>query len=458
MAAVDITPPLGVPLAGYYHARGAEGVLDPLFSKALVIREGEQSAAFVTLDLIGLTRWVTDQARAQIDKTTGIAADHVMISATHAHTGPELANRGARSAELGSDSELSRTYTDRLPELIAESVRLAHARLQETRISLAQGRCEDLAYNRRYFMRDGTTGWNPGKLNPNVVMPAGTTDPSVELLVAERPKVTGPAAAITTYVNFAMHPDTTGGTKISADWPGALGRVLASYHGSNYLALVANGTCGNLNHIDVSWAAPQGGPGEQNRIATILGASVFQTYKSLRPLHEGPLRARSQLVPIELPPLSPEQVQQAREVIANTKDDSGPNFMKLVRAYRVLDLVARNGEPHHLEVQVITLGKDVAWVGLPGEIFVELGLGLKKRSPFLQTFVVELANDNVGYVPDRRSFAEGNYEPESSRCTPGAGEKLVDAAVQLLESLYLSERHDLLEDKSGESNRRKANE
>ena len=109
MAAVDITPPLGVPLAGYYHARGAEGVLDPLFSKALVIREGEQSAAFVTLDLIGLTRWVTDQARAQIDKTTGIAADHVMISATHAHTGPELANRGARSAELGSDSELSRT-------------------------------------------------------------------------------------------------------------------------------------------------------------------------------------------------------------------------------------------------------------------------------------------------------------------------------------------------------------
>ena len=139
-------------------------------------------------------------------------------------------------------------------------------------------------------MRDGSTGWNPGKLNPNIVMPAGPTDPEVGILYADRPQANDPAQAIATYVNFSMHPDTTGGSRISADWPGALGRILAAYHGSNHLTLVANGACGNLNHVDVSWKWPNGGPGEQNRIATILGASVFQGYKGLQPVANGPLR------------------------------------------------------------------------------------------------------------------------------------------------------------------------
>ena len=110
--------------------------------------------------------------------------------------------------------------------------------------------------------------------------------------------------------------------------------------------------------------------------------------------------------------------------------------MKLVRAYRALDVAGREGKPHQVEVQVIALGKDVAWVALPGEVFVELGLAIKKRSPFAHTFVVELANENIGYIPDRRSYAEGNYEPESARCAPGSGEKLVQSALQLLSELH----------------------
>jgi hypothetical protein len=94
---------------------------------------------------------------------------------------------------------------------------------------------------------------------------------------------------VAAYVNFAMHPDTCGGSKLSADWPGALGRVLAGYHGTNHLTLVANSTCGNLNHLDTSWRWPQGTAIEQHRIATILGAAVFQTYKDLKPAAAGPL-------------------------------------------------------------------------------------------------------------------------------------------------------------------------
>ena len=106
--------------------------------------------------------------------------------------------------------------------------------------------------------------------------------------------------------------------------------------------------------------------------------------------------------------------------------------MKLVRGYRILDTAAREGKPLEVEVQVIALGNELAWVGLPGEVFVELGLAIKKNSPFKRTLLVELANGSIGYIPDRRSYAEGNYEPESARCAPGSGELLVDTALKLL--------------------------
>ena len=436
VAATDITPPLGIPMAGYYHARGADGVLDPLFSKAMVVEQEGQRIALVTLDTISITRAITDRARAEIEQTTGIRGDHVLISATHAHTGPELANRTRISSSLGGQKQIAFDYTEGLPKLIVASVRLANERLQPSRLKMAKGRGDGLAFNRRYFMRDGSTGWNPGKLNPNIVLAAGPSDPEVGILYVEKPEARGPVESLASYVNFAMHPDTTGGSKLSADWPGALGRVLAGYHGSNHLTLVANGTCGNINHLDFSWPWPQGGPGEQIRIATILGAAVFQAYKDLKPVAVGPLRARSEIVELDLLEITPQQLEGARKLVEATKDDSGANFMELVRAYRALDVAAREGKPHRVEVQAFALGRQLAWVGLPGEVFVELGLAIKQRSPFAQTYVVELANESIGYIPDRRSYAEGNYEPESARCAGGSGEKLVGVAVRLLEQLH----------------------
>lgn len=423
-------------MAGYYHERGADGVLDPLFSKAMVIDSEGQRAALVVLDIISINRTVTDQARAAIEKATGIQGDRVMISATHAHTGPELANRGRRGNEMGGQSQLAIGYTEALPGKIAESVRLAAERLQSARLSATKGRCEDLTFNRRFFMREGTVGWNPGKVNPNIVMPAGPNDPEVGVLYVETAQAGDPRQCLATYVNFAMHPDTCGGSKISADWPGALSRVLAGYHGTNHIALVANGTCGNLNHLDVSWAWPQNTAAEGNRIGTILGAAVFQAYKDLKPLAVGHLRASFAMVDLDLPAVTPTQVEEAKQILAATKNDAGPNFMKLVRSYRALDIADREGKPHRVEVQGIALGQDLAWISLPGEVFVELGLAIKKRSPFPYTFVVELANENIGYIPDRRSYAEGNYEPESARCAPGSGERLVEAACDLLTRLH----------------------
>lgn len=108
----------------------------------------------------------------------------------------------------------------------------------------------------------------------------------------------------------------------------------------------------------------------------------------------------------------------------------------MVQALKVLDVAAQNGKPHEVEVQVITLGKDVAWVSLPGEVFTELGLAIKQDSPFATTIIAELANGLLGYIPSRRAYPQGNYEVVSARCGPGSGELLVDAAVKLLKELH----------------------
>jgi hypothetical protein len=109
--------------------------------------------------------------------------------------------------------------------------------------------------------------------------------------------------------------------------------------------------------------------------------------------------------------------------------------MEQVQAYKVLDVAAREGKPWESEVQVITLGRDLAWVALGGEVFVELGLSIKAASPFKQTHVVELANGSFSYIPNRSAYAEGNYEVVSARCAEGSGEMMVTAAIRMLAEL-----------------------
>ena len=133
------------------------------------------------------------------------------------------------------------------------------------------------------------------------------------------------------------------------------------------MTLVGNGACGNINNYDFFWKWPNNGPGEQNRIGAILGASVFQAYKDLKPIGDGPIQARSEIVEFALPEISSDEVDAARKAVSATKDDRGANFMTLVRSYRALDVARREGKPHRVEVQVIALGDDVAWVSLPAK-------------------------------------------------------------------------------------------
>lgn len=440
-AQVKITPPQGTGMAGYYHFRAADGVLDDLHARALVIDDGTTRAAMITLDLIGTPRELVDAVRSEVEKSGTVPRSHVMISATHAHTGPELGDPLRLSTKTGAppvaaDSPQA-AYFKGLPALIASSVTEAAKSLTPVAVTAISGDCPGLTYCRRFYLKDGTTAWNPGKLNPNVMLPTALPDDQVQAVFFTPQHPPGqhtPSLAV--YANFSMHPDTVGGTSFSADYPGVLAKLMSAYHGPGCVTLFGNGACGNLNHLDVNWARSQGGIPESSRIGTLLAAAVFRAEKNQSLPADGPLGVQSITVPVELPPLSKEEEALARETVRRNSEGDRRSFMELVRANRILDLAARAGTPLPVEIQAISLGKEIAWVSFPGEMFTELGLALKKRSPFPRTMVVTLANGNWGYVPDRRSYAEGAYEVESARVPAGTGELLAEEAVKLLTGLH----------------------
>ena len=434
-AAVPINPPMGIGLAGYYHERGNEGVLDDIQAKATVLDDGQTRAVIVVCDLISMPTWIVAEARKRVEERTGIPGANVMMAATHTHTAPVLFREWSRDETDGGAKAVSKNYSQTLPKLIADAVVAAYEKRQPVRVSVAKEHEVQLAHNRRFWMRDGSVGWNPGKRNAQIIRPAGPIDPEVGVFFAET--VVAKSAPVLTFVNYAMHPDTTGGTRISADYPGALSRSLALYQGPDMLTLFANGTCGNINHTDVHWAGAQGSPQEAARLGTILAAAVFKAYPRLQPLtNAGALRVRSERVKLPLPPFTPEQLEQARLDARTAKDATRDGFMKLVRAHRILDIAAREGKPQEVEMQVITLGRDVAWVAWPGEMFVELGLSVKAGSPFAHTYNVELANGTIGYIPNKSAYPEGNYEVESARVAEGSGEMLVTSALRMLAELH----------------------
>ena len=237
-----------------------------------------------------------------------------------------------------------------------------------------------------------------------------------------------------TYVNFANHLDTTGGMFVSADFPATLANRLADYKGHEMLTIFANGTCGNINHLDVKSAVPQTGPEEAKRLGTILSAAVLKAYMRLTNVKDTTLRVRREVVQLPLAKYTEEELRTAREIVA--KNGQGAAFYDQVKAYRIADVAARNGKPYEVDVQVFTLGDDIAWVALPGEVFVELGRSIKAASPFHQTNVIELANGVCYYVPNRAAFPEGQYEVITTRFAEGAGEMLVAAAIRSLEQLH----------------------
>ena len=411
---VKITPPKGTPMAGYYYVRLNTGTHDDLYAKAIVFEKEGVKAAMVACDLVTMPRTVVETARARIESGTGIPGSRVMISATHSHTGPEL---GMRLKGVDTQTEqIARNYVEELPGKIADAVKLADADLQSARLSAGIGHETAISFIRRYHMTDGTVGWNPGKLNPKIVGPTSTIDPDVPVVYLDTPD----GKPLATYVNFANHLDTVGGLEYSADYAYTLSKLLGEIKGPEMLTVFTIGAAGNINHIDVKSAAPQKGNQEAERIGTILAADVLKTFRHLESVNAAGIRTGSRILKLKPAEYKPEEVDKARSIVAAYGKPNASPFNDQVNAFKVLDLDARKGQPLEAEVQVIALGRDVAWVGLPGKIFVEHGKAIKIASPFKFTIIAELANGSLGYVPDRKAYPEGAYEVISARVAPEA--------------------------------------
>lgn len=433
-----ITPPRGMPLAGYYSERPASGVHDDLFAKAIYLADGKTEIAWVACDIIGLNRGAVLAARRLITERTGIPGDHVLLSATHTHTGPLYTGPmpGVYEVERENLTPMQAKYMDDLAGAIAAAVVRARERAADGRVEVATAQEDSLSFNRRYHMKGGDVRFNPGRLNPNIVRAAGPIDPRVVVLALQPGNVSAPGdapihAPIAAVVSFALHCDTTGGTSVSADFPFYLQQKLRGRLADRVVSIYAQGCCGDINHIDVSKAAPPKSANEAERLGGKLGDDVLAALKNAHPVAELRLAALSALVDLPLQSYTQDDLTSARTIIANGKRP----FLETVQAYKVQKLDQLQKPSLRTEVQVLRIA-DVAVVGLPGEIFVELGLWIREKSPFPTTIVTELSNDSIGYVPTKKAFTEGSYEVTNSLIAPGGGEHLAEKAVELLHQLH----------------------
>jgi len=365
----------------------------------------------VACDLIGCPSEVAEAARARIEKESGLSGEAILIHAIHTHTGPVV--------EGG--------YAEGLPDKIAQSVRIAGERMREVRVGVGLAKEEGLSFNRRFFMKGGGVQTNPGKLNPDIVRPEGPIDPEVGVISLVEPNGT-PMATI---VRFAMHLDTISGTSISADYPFFLERALAEERGQDFPLLFLKGCSGNINHFDVQSSDPQKSFGESERIGRVLVRAVAEAMDRLTFLPSAELASVRRTVQLPCATVTDEQVAWARQVVAQPADPTKDFTMDRVKAMRVMKVHEMEKSYIPAEVQVLRIG-DVAFVGFPAEMFVEWAMQVREHAPFRYTFPIDLSNGSVGYIPTRRAFDNGGYEPVSSVFTPDVGEVLVGAALDLL--------------------------
>lgn len=416
-----VTPPVGTSLAGYFHERFSTGVHDDLLAKALVMDDGATRVAIVVCDLLHVEGEQVAKAREMASAKTGIPPQNIWISATHTHTGPETSPRKHMVT-------INEAYLAALPQMIADAIIRANKDLRPAVLRLGEEYEDRIAFNRRFRMKDGSVKFNPGKLNPDIIGPDGPIDPQINVLRVDDEG----GEPICILANYALHVDVMGGYEISADYPGEMSRIVSAQYESRPLVIFLQGTCGNINHLDVSHDRPQSGWAEVTRIARVLAGKVLAASELSVEMCSTKLGTATEILKIAYHPMTDE----VRERAAAIRRDPNAGEIELAAAERI-ERYDKDGQFADVEVQAIRAG-DTAFVGVPGEYFVEYGLSIKEWSPFYQTFVGELANECWGYIPTLDAFYPGTYETTpilSAVLEPSAGVRIANAAGQLLRRL-----------------------
>jgi hypothetical protein len=413
-AAVDITPrqfPLNMP--GGFSPKPAAGAHDPLHSRALVLQDGATTLAMVVVDNLGAGPDVLNEAKAIAAARTGMAVERMLISSTHTHTGPPLNTRGDAAA----------AYRKLFVEGVAESIVKAHASLRPAAVGAGAQPLPDEVFNRRWFLKPGKMPPNPYggldqvKMNPGtdpntLDHPAGPTDPDITVVSVQDAK----RKPLALFANYSLH--YVGGSPrdlMSADYFGEFARLMPSrVRGDDtFVAMMSNGASGDINNIPFLVNRPPREPFEQIRIVARKAAdAAWLAWRNIG-MHDGRARLGMLQREIALRYRKPGagQVAAARAVIAIKDPAAKEKLPRLAENYARSAVAAAERKEETLPVilQAIRIG-DTAVCGIPFETFVEIGLELKKRSPFPQTMVIGLANGRHGYLPTPEQHRLGGYE------------------------------------------------
>ncbi len=436
---VNITPMTGIRIEGYYKTRLAEGVLDELEINALALACGDSRAIILSIDHCGIKRVETDLFRKHIAEETGLPFEAIYITATHTHTGPFVV----------SDSEdvLEQEYFAFVDRRMVDVAKVALADLKPAKMGWGIGQAPNIAFVRRFRMKDGSVKTNPGVNNPDIVAPIGDVDERVTVLRFDRE-----GADTIVLTNFADHPDTVGGNLISSDWCGFLRRTVEKAL-DNTKCIFVNGAQGDVNHVNVH---PTGGYlngmfmdfddvargyDHARYMGRVVAGGVLQAFDKVKYIDVDSIKFinRNVRIPSNMP--NPEDLPEARRInelhLADRDDEIPFEGMMLTtvvaEAARMLRL-EHGPEFYDMQLSGIAIG-GVAFVGFPGEPFTGIGRGVKDTEGWETIIPTCLTNGSEGYFPMQDAYDEGGYEARSSGFKAGVAELFIKEGKKMLEDL-----------------------
>ena len=429
-ARVDITPPFGNDLSGYYERRLADGTLDPLYLNAVALTVGEETVILMAADYIGIKLDHAAKIRKLIQERTGVPADHILIAALHQHTSPCLADPESRSTALRD-----KVFIDVLYRRFADAAVMALDDRAEAEMSVgASDVAEPIAFVRRYFTKEAGVVTNPSS-KFTLTGRCAEADNTVRLVRFARSGKNDIAI-----LNFSTHPDVIGGTKWSADWPGFARRFLEEDIAGTS-CLFFTGCQGDSNHNDYFKPRAERLHGGRYEHSAYMGRMVADAavalWNEMTPASDDNIFAENRIIYNRTNTEGVEKYDECVKWVKDYKEGKIPadSYTMADRAfcYRV---AALREQPVFRPVPISVIGVGgVVFVGFGGEAFTSYGKIMRELCPEKFVISVVCANGYEGYLPTAEAFGQGGYEACSSFFMPSLEDEIVEAAKEMLEKL-----------------------
>ena len=438
---VNINPPLGIGVYGYYVPRFAEGFLDDLEASVLALQCGDTRILMINVDNCGIEKDTMDEYRSRIQQGTGVAAENMFIASSHTHTGPLVKPTDAFNA----DEAPINWYRDFLGQRLVDAAVLALQDLKPAKMGFIVGYApERVAYIRRYKMKDGSTWTCPPINDPNIDHPIGTLDQRVNVLRFDRE-----GAETVVLVNYGVHTDTVNGEMLSADWPAWMAKTLdKALDGVKCMFICgAQGDVGStnvhpsggdMNDTEISFDNEMKSPGMARFVGRALAGTVLQVYDKVNYVDDVDISITNDYIKVPSNMPTAEQLPLAKEYKAY--HDAGRDDLIPYTAMELTTVVAEairmceleNGpEDFTVRLTGVKLGP-VALVGIPGEPFTDVGVAIKDTPGWELILPCALTNGYLGYFPMQSAFDEGGYEARTSRFRGGVAERIIQGGKDLL--------------------------